>query len=307
MASRKRSFASRVLVLAGEDESPDLEHPGPQPAVTEQAVPEQALVDLLGGPLGIGAVVPLLLDGHGRVAEAGTFAGPSGAVTSFDTGAAPAAPEHSFRRDVAGTSSAVVAVSSEALEGFATGSRGPDAKALVRDVLEYVRGKGLRVVYEPSWRVPAPEGFSPLPAPGGPRQWAQRDHATPTRVLVVTGTVPGTLVSPEGLVEIVEALAQSRCSGHAGLRRWVRGQSFRRLLPAPGGRGRGGAGRLAVVVRRPPVPLLARPAERRRPHDAVVVAGARHPASSPLHPLQRTAPLPAQPGHGSGVLACTGH
>ena len=77
------------------------------------------------------------------------------------------------------------------------------------EVLDHVRARGLRIAYEPSWRAPAPEGFLPLPAPGGPRRWAQRDEATPTRVLVVTGTVPGTLVAPEGLVEVVEAVAQS--------------------------------------------------------------------------------------------------
>ena len=57
---------------------------GPLPRVVvlaagpEGDVPEQALVDLLGGPLGIGAVVPLLFDVHDRVAEGGTISGPSG-------------------------------------------------------------------------------------------------------------------------------------------------------------------------------------------------------------------------------------
>jgi GT2 family glycosyltransferase len=191
--------SARAVVVAGGDEGD---------------VPEQALVDLLCGPLGIGAVVPLLFDAHGRVAEAGTFtalAGAPGAQTSapFDTGAPLPAPEHSFRRDVPGTASAVVAVSRDALDGFPLGAGRPDARALVRDLIEHVRTRGLRVVYEPSWRVPAPEGFSPLPAPAGPRRWAERDEAMPTRALVVTGTIPGTLVGPEGLIEIVEALAQS--------------------------------------------------------------------------------------------------
>ena len=66
--------------------------PSPRVAVvaggTEGDVPEPALVDLLGGPLGIGAVVPLLFDVHGRVVEAGTFVSPSGAVTAFNPGAA---------------------------------------------------------------------------------------------------------------------------------------------------------------------------------------------------------------------------
>ena len=176
----------------------------------EGDVPEPALVDLLGGPLGIGAVVPLLFDVHGRVAEAGTFVSPSGAVIAFDTGAALPAPEHSFRRDVAGSAAPVAAVSADALDGFSPGNSQPSDAALVAEVLDHVRARGLRIVYEPSWRAPAPEGFSPLPAPGGPRRWAQRDEATPTRVLVVTGTVPGTLVAPEGLVEVVGAVAQSR-------------------------------------------------------------------------------------------------
>ena len=42
------------------------------------------------------------------------------------------------------------------------------------------------------------------------RRWAERDEACPTRVLVVTGTIPGTLVGAEGLVEVVESLA--RCA-----------------------------------------------------------------------------------------------
>ncbi len=172
-------------------------------------MPEQALVDLLCGPLGIGAVVPLLSDVHGRAAEAGTFSGPAGVVVPFNAGAALSAPEHSFRRDVPGTASSVVAVSSEALGGFPPGGHGTDPRVLVRRLLDHVRAKGLRIVYEPAWRVAAPEGFSPLPAPAGPRRWAERDGATPTRVLVVTGTIPGTLVGAEGLVEIVEALAQS--------------------------------------------------------------------------------------------------
>lgn len=163
----------------------------------EGDVPGPALVDLLCGPLGIGAVVPLLVDAHGRVAEAGTFSGPDG-NTPFNTGAALGAPEHSFRRDVPGSASKVVAISSEALEGFRGG-----------DPLGHVRARGLRTVFEPAWKVPAPEGFAPLPAPAGPRRWAQRDEATPTRALVVTGTVPGTLVSPEGLVGLIDALAQA--------------------------------------------------------------------------------------------------
>ena len=277
------------------------------PGGTQGDVPEPAVVDLLGGPLGIGGVVPLLLDAHACLVEAGTFGEPFRRGGCVNPGAALPASEHSFRRDVAGTASPVVAGSRRKLDGFSPGIDQADA-GLVAEVLEHVRAKGLRMVYEPSWRVPAPEGFSPLPAPAGPRRWAQRDEATPTRVLVVTGTVPGTLVSPEGLVEIVEALAQSPVHGcHAGLRGRVRGWSLGRLLPASGRRGCDRPGGLAAVVRRPPVPLFACPAKRRRPDDPVVVAGARHPAASPLHPVQRTPSVPAQPGPGRGDLACTGH
>ena len=127
-------------------------------------VPEQALVDLLCGPLGIGAVVPLLYDEHDRVAEAGTFAGPVSTVAPFNTGAALSAPEHAFRRDVPGTSSAVVAVSASALEGLSIGDRRTEADFTVSDVLDHVRARGFRIVYEPSWRVRAPSGFSPGPA-----------------------------------------------------------------------------------------------------------------------------------------------
>ena len=135
------SEAGRVAVLRPGPGRP-LEHElavwldakGPSPRVAvvaggaEGEVPEPALVDLLGGPLGIGAVVPLLFDVHGSVAEAGTFVGPSGAVTAFNTGAALAAPEHSFRRDVAGSATPVVAVSADALDGFSPGSSRPSTR-----------------------------------------------------------------------------------------------------------------------------------------------------------------------------------
>ena len=150
---------------------------GPQPCAVVIAnrdasdkagdVPEQALVDLLCGPLGIGAVAPLLYDEHDRVAEAGTFAGLGGTVAPFNTGAALSAPEHAFRRDVPGTSSAVVAVSASALEGLSFDERGTEADLSVRDVLDHVRARGFRIVYEPSWRVPAPSGFLPGPAAAG--------------------------------------------------------------------------------------------------------------------------------------------
>ena len=65
-----------------------------------------------------------------------------------------------------------------------------------------------------------------LPAPAGPRRWAERDEACPTRVLVVTGTIPGTLVGAEGLIEIVETLARCRFDArHPGLRRRFRAAS----------------------------------------------------------------------------------
>ena len=49
-----------VVVLAGGEEG---------------AVPEDALIELLTGPLGIGAVVPLLYGPQGQVLEAGSFIG----------------------------------------------------------------------------------------------------------------------------------------------------------------------------------------------------------------------------------------
>ena len=175
----------------------------------EAAVPEQALVDLLGGPLGIGAVVPLLYDERGRVAEAGTYLGQSGAAIPFNVGAALGSPEHNFRRDVPGSASSVIAVSTAALDGLPTAKRSASAPS-AQEVLEHVRSKGLRTVYEPSWRWSAPPGLPFAPGPAGPRRWAERDEACPTRVLVVTGTIPGTLVGAEGLTEVVESLA--RCA-----------------------------------------------------------------------------------------------
>ncbi len=245
---------------------------GPQPCAVVIAtgeasgelrdVPEQALVDLLCGPLGIGAVVPLLYDEHDRVAEAGTFAGPASTVAPFNTGAALSAPEHAFRRDVPGTSSAVVAVSASALEGLYIGDRSTEADLTVRDVLDHVRARGFRIVYEPSWRVRAPSGFSPGPATTGPRRWADRDESAPTRVLVVTGTVPGTLMGAEGLVEVVETLA--RCP------------SVRVTLACADGFE---ARRLGVYYRRQGVEVVAAPVDwplwchERRYHYSHVIAG----------------------------------
>jgi GT2 family glycosyltransferase len=182
-----------VAVLAGGDEG---------------ALPEEALVELLSGPLGIGAVVPLLYGLQGQVLEAGSFVGPTGAVAPFGSHMGVGGRELAFRRDVPGSASSVIAVSARALEGFMPGPAGPDAATTVREVLGHVRSQGLRTVYEPTWRAPAPGGFLPAPAPVGPRRWAERDEAAPVRVLVVTGTIPGTLVGMEGLVELVETLAR---------------------------------------------------------------------------------------------------
>ncbi len=182
-----------VAVLAGGDEG---------------VFPEETLVELLSGPLGIGAVVPLLYGQAGQVLEAGSFVGPSGAVTPFGSHMGIGGRDLAFRRDVPGSASNVVAVSARALEGFRPGPGAPGAAPTVREVLDHVRHQGLRTVFEPSWRVPAPEGFLPAPAPVGPRRWAERDEAAPVRVLVVTGTIPGTLVGMEGLAELVEVLAR---------------------------------------------------------------------------------------------------
>ena len=180
-----------VAVLAGDDEG---------------AVPEEVLIELLSGPLGIGAVVPLLYGPQGQVLEAGSFVGPTGAVEPFGSHMAVGSRELAFRRDVPGSASTVVAVSARALEGFSTGAADP--ASTVREVIRYVRGQGLRAVYEPTWRAPAPEGFLPAPAPVGPRRWAERDEGAPVRLLVVTGTIPGTLAGIEGLAELVEVLAR---------------------------------------------------------------------------------------------------
>jgi GT2 family glycosyltransferase len=200
--------------LAGEAVTPVAGEPAGGPAVAviaggdEGVVPDEALVDLLCGPLGIGAVVPLLYGRPGQAVEAGSFIGMAGAVAPFGAGMAVGARELAFRRDVPGSASTVVAVSARALEGFARGRKEAGPAFTVREVLDHVRGKGLRIVYEPTWRAPAPGSFSPAWAPAGPRRWAERDEATPVRVLVVTGTIPGTLVGIEGLAGVVEALAR---------------------------------------------------------------------------------------------------
>ena len=166
-------------------------------------VPEQALVDLLAGPFGIGAVTPLLYDARGRVIEAGTYLGPAGTVTPFGAGSPLGAPELAFRRDVPGTLSPVVALAPAAWEGFE-----PNPTSTLADLLAHVQAKGLRVVYEPTWHVRAPESIPAGPVTGGPRRWAERDRPTPTRVLVVTGAVPGSRVGADGVAALAETLAR---------------------------------------------------------------------------------------------------
>ncbi|HYA45133.1 MAG TPA: hypothetical protein VED59_05980, partial [Acidimicrobiales bacterium] len=180
----------------------------------EGQVPEQALVDLLCGPLGIGAVVPLLYDERGRVVEAGTYAEPDGTVAPYATGSRPGAAEHTFRRDVPGTASVVIGISAQVLAGFATDGREgeEDQATTVQRVLAHVRSRGQRIVYEPDWLVRAPASLTGNITPAasaGPRRWGERDRDTPTRLLVVTGTIPGTRVGAEALASLVETI--TRC------------------------------------------------------------------------------------------------
>jgi GT2 family glycosyltransferase len=167
------------------------------------SVPEQVLVDLLSGPFGIGAVTPLLYDARGRVVEAGTYLDAGGTVNPFGAGSQLGAPELSFRRDVPGSGSPVVAIAPAAWEGFE-----PGPASTLADLLAHVQTKGLRIVYEPSWHVRVPATIPVGHAPGGPRRWAQRDRSTPTRVLVVTGMVPGVRVGADGLGHLTEVLAR---------------------------------------------------------------------------------------------------
>ena len=210
-------------------------------------VPGQDLADLLDGPFHIGAVVPLVRDEYGRVVEAGTYHTGGGRVAGFDHGTSPADPAHAFRRDIPGTRSPVIAVTGLALAGLdLTGTSGAEgaggasggentvggvggentvgsvggentvggvggvdeALATIQKVVAHVLAQGLRLVYEPAWHVPAIPGTPVAAAPAGPRRWADRDEACPVRVLVVTGTVPGTLVGANGLASLVEDLGR---------------------------------------------------------------------------------------------------
>lgn len=182
--------------------------PGPRGQELPE-VPEAALGELLGGPFGIGAVVPMVLDEHGRVAEAGTSSGPSGTAVPFGSGCNVADPGCNFRRDVPGSQAPLVAVSAAALAGFTLARRGAGSAFTISEVLGHIRAKGLRTVYEPSWHVALPPATPPpAPAPAGPRRWASRDELYPARALVVTGTIPGTLVGSDGLGPLVELLAR---------------------------------------------------------------------------------------------------
>lgn len=172
-------------------------------------MPEEAIGELLGGPFGIGAVVPMVLDEHGRVAEAGATSGAGGAPVPFGAGGHLAAAEYAFRRDVVGSQAPLLAVSADALAGFAPSRRGAGAAFTLGEVVDHVRAKGSRIVYEPSWRTALPPGRPrPAPSPGGPRRWAMRDELCPARALFVTGTVPGTLLGADGLGPLVELLAR---------------------------------------------------------------------------------------------------
>jgi GT2 family glycosyltransferase len=141
------------------------------------SVPEDALVELLSGPFGIGAVVPVAPDD-----------GPG------------------FRMDVRCEDPPLVAVSAEALSGFAPSGKGAGPAYLLREVLKHVRSAALRTVCEPSWR--AEEDNRHVPLPAGPRRWAERDEDCPTRVLVVTGNLPGLDVGTDGLSQLVTLLAR---------------------------------------------------------------------------------------------------
>ncbi len=198
--------------------------PGSGAAPVPASLPVQDIVDLLGagaagggGPVtGIGAVVPIVVDEHGRVSEAGAARSGEGALVPWGAGEPTAARHVSFRRDVAGTTAGVAAVSAAALDGFDAASAGDLGPAgTVSRALEHCGGRGLRTVLEPWWRVTLPAEVPAATAYGqsaarrgaGPRRWAERDELCPSRVLVVTGTLPGLGAGADGLGGLVEALA----------------------------------------------------------------------------------------------------
>ncbi len=176
-------------------------------------LPAEQLLDLLrpaGADLGIGAVVPLLVDRHGRVAEAGACR-VGDHLAAWGAGRPPGAREVTFRRDVAGTTGGLAAVVAGALEGMAAGPLGEEPGATLERALAHVQSRGARVVLEPWWRVvteAGPVAHGAGAAQGaGPRAWAQRDEMCPTRVLVVTSELPGLGAGHDGLRSLVEALA----------------------------------------------------------------------------------------------------
>ena len=266
-------------------------------------MPEEALIELLSGPLGIGAVVPLLYGAAGQVLEAGSFVGPTGAVEPFGSHMGVGSRELAFRRDVPGSVlDGGGGGGPPTLEGFTTDA--VDAPTIVREVVRYVRDQGWRAVYEPTWRVPAPEGFLPAPAPVGPRRWAERDEGAPVRVLVVTGTIPGTLAGAEGLAEVVEVLA--RCP------------ATRVTLACADGFGADRYGayyqRQGVEVAAGPLDWLEWCADRRYHYSHVLVSdeglttrlwpmAAVQPTSGTGRAVLGTPALPAQPGPGRRQLA----
>lgn len=187
--------AGTVLVLSGPDQLDVPAH----------------LADLLQDELGIGAVLPLLVDDRDQVVEAGTFDNQASADRSQSWGGGLAAwsAEVVFRRDVGGTSGQLVAVAPRVLASW-EGSLDScaDPAAVVAEVLAHVRALGLRIVLEPSWPVLAPAGTRPVPHAPGPTRFAQRDELAPARALVVTANIPGTVTGADHLAGLVDELAR---------------------------------------------------------------------------------------------------
>jgi GT2 family glycosyltransferase len=173
-------------------------------------VPEATLAALLDPALDIGAVVPLVYDERHAVADAGA-ALVAGETVPLGVGTDMRLPEHRFRRDVRVTTSPVVAVRAAVVAAAALDEGVSDPAVTIRALLDACAGAGLRIVYEPSWTVPAGSPAATGEDPSRLRRWQARDQGALERMLVVTGTVPGLRLDHDPLVDLIEDLA--RCPG----------------------------------------------------------------------------------------------
>lgn len=181
-----------ALVAALDDPHHDVIALGPGEATS---APLERLQSLLGGGLGIGAVVPRVRRADGRLLEAGALARDGSLVSRHLCDDDPAVAETAA--DVDGSAHPWVAFPRHLLAGVPL-DPGATVEQLARIVHRAVRAASARTVYEPAWTVEA-EGAAPRP-PAAER--SAPASGVSARILVVTGFLPsGSLRSDDRVTE----------------------------------------------------------------------------------------------------------